>query len=89
MINETGSPFLMIYPNPADDKITIQYKIESISSLEINLFNSPGQLILQKTFTAPEKENKIEIKLDNYPEGLYVINFKYADKSYFQKLVIK
>lgn len=61
-----------IYPNPVCDLTTIQFTLESTSKVEINLYNSFGQLITVLT-TSTFSQGKYSLMVDtkNFENGIY------------------
>lgn len=61
-----------IYPNPVSDLTTIQFTLESTSKVEINLYNSFGQLITVLT-TSTFSQGKYSLMVDtkNFENGIY------------------
>lgn len=73
---------LKIYPNPCtSDQVSIDYGTKQIT--EIRISNIAGKIVLAKNFNFTE--NKIQIELQDIPNGIYVVNVKTVD----QKIVSK
>ena len=67
---------LSIYPNPANDYITIANPLKS--SINITVINSLGQIVLSKTVAA---ESKLTVSTMSMAKGLYMIQAQgYATK---------
>jgi hypothetical protein len=81
-INETYVAGLNIFPNPANDKITI------ISDLKVNniyIFNSFGQLYLKQ-----QVNNKhFQADISGYNAGVYHIKLEYDEFTVTRRIVIK
>lgn len=72
-----------IYPNPAQNQITITFN-EVISNAEITFYNNLGQLVLQKVIT-----NNQTITLDNLNSGIYIYKITFDNLTTTGKLVKK
>lgn len=72
-----------IYPNPAIDKINIDYIERQNSNLYV--YNLVGELLLQKELT----KNKNEIDISFLGQGLYLIKIFSANKIFQCKLIKK
>ena len=70
-----------IYPNPTIDKIYI--KCIQKENVEIQIYNSLGEIILQKEIN--NIMNSIDINL--LPKGIYVVKLKYENLAFFKKLI--
>jgi len=74
-----------VYPNPCADKVVLRLAADAAEALEIDIFNSSGQL--QKTVRAfPEGQN-ISLDLSELLIGLYLINIKHSDHTYSVKII--
>ena len=75
-------PGIVIYPNPFNDEIMIDYSGNSFP-LECNLFDVNGKLILKKIINNQHK--KIDLK--NVSSGTYIINAKAGEYNLVQKII--
>ncbi len=60
---------LRVYPNPATDRITIEYAGGDASEQTCLLFNALGQVV--KTAILPKEQNSTRILLNGVPAGIY------------------
>ncbi len=75
-------PGIVIYPNPFNDEIMINYSGNSFP-LECNLFDVNGKLIFKKIINNQHK--KIDLK--NVSSGTYIINAKAGEYNLVQKII--
>lgn len=76
---------LKVYPNPCTgQKLTIETGNEELT--EIRISNITGKVILLKRVIVPL--NKIEISLDNTPNGIYLIQAKTSSNKLVAKKLI-
>jgi len=80
-INDLGSSFFSIYPNPVLNEITVSLKQASSGQLEIS--NSLGQLVSTKTFI---NIKNIKTTIDG-PAGIYFLQLKIGNQLTTKKLV--
>ncbi len=80
---EKGQLDLAIYPNPTNDYLTIES--ESGYSLEIEIINSFGQVILKKSVNQPS--NAIDVSAIS--SGIYFVKVEVDGKVGLQKLIIE
>lgn len=75
--NELAEPMLSVYPNPAQDKVFIEYSLGTFAS-EINLaiFNIEGKSVYQATISKIKGQMAIDIR--NFDKGVYMICLKGA-----------
>lgn len=69
---------LVIFPNPATDKITVDHIIEE--NYRIEIFNAFGSLI-----TTCENQNSIDVK--HFAKGIYLIKVTTQNKVHLQQLI--
>lgn len=70
-----------IYPNPTNDKVTIDLKNEGNASIQ--LFNILGQEV--KTINA--YNNKVEVNVSDLHSGIYIIRVEQNNKTYTTKIM--
>ncbi len=77
-IEENGykKKYSRIYPNPSNEKITIEFENSTSITFQLKIYNNLGKILKQK---GNIKNDKIEINVDSYKSGIYfykLINFK-------------
>ena len=80
-VDEFGSQAL-IYPNPVNDKLTIETQ-ENINTVEI--FNLVGAMV----YSQKDCPNKVEIEMGNLPAGIYFVRLTGANASETRRFVKK
>lgn len=61
---------LIVYPNPAINKVIVQYP-DYFSYGDLNIYNNTGQQVFQTTLW---EQNNTELELDKLIPGIYLIN---------------
>ena len=75
---------LIIYPNPAKEKITISWQDENVNSLDIKIYDLNGRLIINKNV-----RNRDVISTATLGSGLYILQLSNTGKIIsYSKLVI-
>lgn len=83
IIDEKSS--FMVYPNPVNNTFFVDFNNVNKEVKVIELYNSLGQLILNKI---PEN-NLVEFNVQENPSGLYMLKVVYYDNSFeFGKIII-
>ncbi|MFI5218675.1 MAG: T9SS type A sorting domain-containing protein [Bacteroidia bacterium] len=85
-VHELSNPLnnqLQIYPNPANDEITISSRGLGIQFSKIEIFNCLGEIVLSHQ---PQTLN-FKLQTLNFPHGLYIIK-AYTDKEVFQQKIM-
>ncbi len=81
---------LKIFPNPFNDKITIELNTEStINKLTINVFDIYGQLIINQKFNHHSQNIRSQINLEGYPAGMYLVQVNADNKTALSRKIIK
>jgi len=74
---------LKIYPNPVNDRVTIEVGTNAPFTLTIT--NIMGQVV----YTGKGQQSKVTLNVSNYPAGVYVVNVRTANATASQKLIVK
>lgn len=83
------STSLNIFPNPAANEAEIKFSLEKSSNVTVELFNLEGQLV-QTVFAGKLSagENKLQVDVSGYDQGMYLVKFIEGDRNRFMNLVI-
>jgi hypothetical protein len=86
-IHQVKEKKLIIYPNPVEDKINIEFDTETGSNLKAIIFNTLGQQVYTGDFH--QTNGFIQIDINNLiPSGTYILNLL-SEKEKISKLFIK
>ena len=79
-------PQLKIYPNPCiNRKLTVELNNDELT--EIRITNITGKVVLFRKYVIPV--NKIELALDNTPDGIYLVQIKTSEQKILaHKLIV-
>ncbi len=78
-----GDPDLRIFPNPATDRLNLEFGQEP---LEVEMINSTGRRV---AIRPAEGQTRMELDLGGLPAGVYCIRLKYANRlPIVQKFII-
>lgn len=77
-----------VFPNPADELLTIEINTKSSSSVGVTLFNSSNRMVLNSTPSILDNSQK-EISVSHLAKGLYFLKIQIEDSVYFQKVIIE
>ncbi len=78
------------FPNPAKDKIGVNYSIIETSNIKIDLVDVQGKIV-EQLFDAVQAEGEYKLSLpftNRYKGGLYYVKFTHNNKTTYKKLFI-
>ncbi|NCC73095.1 MAG: T9SS type A sorting domain-containing protein [Sphingobacteriia bacterium] len=83
---ETGIPAsnLEIYPNPANDELSIKLNNSDSGIVSLKIMNATGQTIVDKYFNA-----KIKLNVSSYTGGIYYVKISTGTFNEVRKIVIR
>jgi PKD repeat protein len=71
LLFESENLELFVYPNPAQNRVTIAYNIADNSQLSLKIYDIMGQL--QHTQTLAISNNTLDVDVSTYPSGTYLV----------------
>ena len=81
---------LMVYPNPTTNQLNIQASFDKhVSSVQLSLINSTGQIILKKTLNANDNTITETLDMSQLQTGLYVVNLRLEDGQVITNKILK
>lgn len=87
IVNCTGGGSITIYPNPAQEMITLQVTPGKGMVSAVKIFDKLGQLVLLKHLDLLNGNNVIEINLKNLSPGIYTIAVETEMDRWTEKIV--
>jgi hypothetical protein len=84
---DNTSPIL-VYPNPAQDFINLEFNLSVNSDVEINVLNLNGQSIISKKLNKQEKgKQTIFVPTSALSSGIYIVSVKSKDGMYLSRFI--
>ncbi len=65
---------LLVFPNPADESITLQLDNLMAGEIELTIYSETGKLMYSKTKRLDPGNSKVEIDVDDWAAGVYFVN---------------
>ena len=82
--SEIEEPFAFpftIYPNPVSDEINIRFYLQSLSDVNISLYDLVGRKVhSEEYYPADEGNQDIHIKIPEVTNGYYIMNVRQAEQ---------
>lgn len=82
-VNELGMNFFSVYPNPANEFLTVQSSADEACSY--SLIDVTGKTILNGSIYA----GKNELALENITSGIYIIRIQKNNETFTQRVIIE
>ncbi len=76
-----------IYPNPATDRLTINFHGKNPDVLKLRIHDLSGKLVFEDFH--PAQKGGITLNLNTFADGIYFLETETQGKTYTQKLMIK
>jgi hypothetical protein len=73
-VEDIFSEGFLVYPNPTNSDITIEFESSTTSEIKIGVYNTLGQEIFNKEISSFSGKFKEKINLGDYSEGVYIVN---------------
>jgi hypothetical protein len=78
-----------IYPNPATDKLGIEFASEKTESIQYQITDVTGKVIMSQRLNAQEGLNRNEINVSKISKGVYTLHVILNEKTVNVKVVIQ
>ncbi|MCW5907557.1 MAG: T9SS type A sorting domain-containing protein [Chitinophagales bacterium] len=83
-----AEPALKLYPNPAADKLTVEYLSSTAGAVTFRVYNLSGQLMFTNTGEAQEGFNVYSLNTVELSNGVYVLEINTGGETQRQKFSI-
>jgi hypothetical protein len=84
-----SSAHFVLFPNPAQDIINLNFISEGNSSAVISVVDLMGKVIEVKSINTMEGINNLEMSTSHFVNGIYILRLTQNDESIVQKFVVK
>lgn len=88
-INVSSLTDLSIYPNPATNKLSIEFSSTESSQATLTIANLLGQVVYSETMELVNGFNKKELNVSSLNDGFYLVNIKSNQGTTTRKLIIQ
>ena len=75
-----------MYPNPADDYLTIEFLSDATEELKLTILNNAGQQVYVGQLNKANQTERIDVS--GFAEGIYLVRFSNENQVFTKKLVI-
>lgn len=90
-VKEYANPFksFEISPNPANENVNISFSYKGSDMGEVSLINALGQTVYARPITLNDGKNKLNINVNELPNGIYFAKLKCGDFISTKKITIQ
>jgi hypothetical protein len=85
-VNTNNSANLLVYPNPTSKELNIQLPENIGNTIQIELINLTGKVIINQTFNTLGK-NEISLNTEQLVNGIYLIKVLSQNQVFITKIV--
>jgi Metallo-peptidase family M12B Reprolysin-like/Secretion system C-terminal sorting domain/Bacterial pre-peptidase C-terminal domain/Fibronectin type III domain len=79
---------LTVYPNPVGYVANLQFKTKGTGNANITVTNQTGAVVLKKSTTVTEEENKKSLDVSALTNGMYFIKIQNGDEIQMAKIMV-
>ncbi|MCX7736638.1 MAG: YCF48-related protein [Candidatus Kapabacteria bacterium] len=80
---------LSVYPNPADDRIKLEFYITNPTNISIRLLNLPGSTLYNYSNYYLPGNHQYIIDLSNFSNGFYLLEFNISGRKFYRKVIVQ
>lgn len=80
---------LSLFPNPASERLTINYETPDNEPYEFRIYNALGQLVYRNQDLPNRFGTKtLEVNVGDWPQGLYTVSVQRGNEQFSRKLIV-
>lgn len=79
---------MTVFPNPANDQITIRLEDMGTTSKQINIYNNLGSLVWKGQIGPGQSSLQVDLGSNRFQSGVYTVVTQYEGEVFTEKLVI-
>lgn len=76
-----------LVPNPTNGQVSLFINLESSESLDIRVVNVMGENVFAKQYIANKGNNKIQLDLSDFSQGIYFVRISQGENYLIRKLI--
>jgi hypothetical protein len=84
-----GVQNVLVYPNPANSMVNLELQMAEQNDLVVSIFSIAGQLISSEIIHAPVGTTLHQIDLSTVAKGMYMLQIRSGQGSYFSRLEVQ
>ena len=80
---------MKMYPNPATNNVNVTFSSEESANAVLSVMNLMGQTVYTENVNIQEGYNMVNLSVNNFRSGVYMVNIKTNKGTSTQKLIVK
>ena len=80
---------MKMYPNPATNNVNVTFSSEESANAVLSVMNLMGQTVYTENVNIHEGYNLVNLSVNNFRSGVYMVNIKTNKGTSTQKLIVK
>ena len=80
---------MKMYPNPATNNVNVTFSSEESANAVLSVMNLMGQTVYTENVNIHEGYNMVNLSVNNFRSGVYMVNIKTNKGTSTQKLIVK
>lgn len=76
---------VVVYPNPSNGRFNISYNALNEGNYQVKIYNMVGQVVYNQSYGAAFGPNTIQLNIDQFGQGIYMLELKSTDTNGKQK----
>lgn len=89
LVLDENAPFFQIYPNPTAGQFTLEFNEEIAETKQIIVSDVVGRKVWETRLENAPNETEIPFDLSGYSPGVYLLEIRIREQSFFTKVVIR
>ena len=86
-LSATEGALAQVYPNPFDEFVRVDFTLDKDSEVELNIFDASGQRVFVRSYTENAGRGTIELDLNQFRQGLYMMTVQSDEFSISRKII--
>ena len=79
---------MLVYPNPVDDMVTVQYHAMAEEIVAIEVHTLSGRVVYAETYSMTKGMNVTGIDVGDWANAVYVVSIQAGENRHFKKLAV-
>jgi len=84
-IKENEDVSFSVYPNPANEFVTVSFVNNTNEARELQLISTDGKIVSSQMLS---EKSSFNFNINSYPKGVYFLRINFREKHYIKKLVV-